>query len=56
MVSTTPLSPDVQSAFFCADGSTHDWVYLRDEKKTYRCRRCVATIVKARLKELTDNA
>jgi len=56
MVNETPLSADVQSAFFCSDGTTHDWVYLRDANKTYRCRRCVATIVKTRLKELTDHA
>lgn len=56
MVNQVPLSADVQGAFFCEDGQVHDWTYLRDAHKTYRCKRCVATIQKSRLKELTDNA
>ncbi len=43
-------------AFKCEDGRVHDWVYLRDRRHTYRCRLCIVTIEKERLKELTDDA
>ena len=56
MVTRPTQDADTNSAFFCDDGEVHDWTYLRDDKMTYRCKRCVATIQKSRLKELTDNA
>lgn len=54
MVTEASTNPDRQSAFFCADGRVHEWTYLRDADKTYRCNLCVGTITKTRLKELTD--
>lgn len=50
------MSDDVKAAFLCEDGKVHDWNYLRDLEKRYRCRLCLVVITKARLKELTDNA
>ena len=58
---TLPVTDaDVQAAFLCQDGafsgSPHQWTYLAGLHKIYRCARCLVTITKARLKELTDNA
>lgn len=56
MVTDPSANAEVQSAFFCSEGAVHDWTYLRDINKTYRCKLCVATIRKPQLKELTDDA
>ena len=45
-----------KAAFMCDDGSPHQWTYLRDADKNYRCGRCLTVITKAKLKELTDHA
>jgi len=50
----------VTSAFLCQSGSNegapHQWIYLKDLHKNYRCSNCLVVVMKARLKELTDNA
>jgi len=55
---TTPFVPetDREKAFMCETGVPHQWVYLKDLHKNYRCSLCLMVITKARLKELTDNA
>lgn len=55
------VSPaDVEAAFHCQTGAQiglpHQWTYLNDLHKNYRCAVCLLVMTKARLKELTDNA
>ena len=56
MVLQSSTDADKQAAFFCEDGQVHVWTYLRDKQHRYRCTRCIATITKDKLKELTDDA
>ena len=47
----------IKDAFHCKGTDTpHQWTYLKDLHKNYRCSLCLTVITKARLKELTDNA
>jgi len=55
------MEPEVIAAFQCqvgpSDGEPHEWDYRRrPEGNSYRCKKCLVVITKARLKELTDNA
>jgi len=49
-----------KAAFQCQTGSSegqpHQWSYLKDLEKNYRCQLCLVLITKAELKRLTDNA
>ena len=56
MVTEPSTNSATQAAFFCSDGQVHQWTYLRDKLHRYRCQRCIATITKDKLKELTDDA
>lgn len=47
---------DREKAFLCDDGRVHEWTYLKDLEKNYRCSLCLIVITKAKLKELTDHA
>lgn len=49
------ITPEARAAFLCESGTPHEWTYLRDLHKNYRCTLCLMVITKARLKELTDN-
>lgn len=48
------VTDEQRAAFQCEDGRPHEWSYLKDLHKNYRCRLCLVIITKARLKELTD--
>jgi len=55
------MEPEVTAAFQCTTGASagepHDWDYRRRATgNSYRCKKCLVIISKARLKELTDNA
>lgn len=52
----TITDQDVIDAFQCSSGVPHQWDYLKDLAKNYRCKLCLVVITKARLKELTDHA
>ena len=56
--STGKTAEQVSAAFLCItggnDGNPHEWSYLKDLHKNYRCVRCLVVVTKARLKELTD--
>jgi len=58
--STGKSAEQISSAFLCQsgpnDGNPHEWIYLKDLHKNYRCSRCLVVVPKARLKELTDDA
>ena len=56
MVTEPSTRDDIKAAFFCGDGQVHQWTYLRDKQHRYRCKLCISTITKDRLKELTDDA
>ena len=54
------MNQETLSAFQCQTGASagapHQWTYLRDLRKNYRCSLCLVVITKAELKERTDNA
>lgn len=54
--SNSPLDDLRKPAFQCPDGRPHQWTYLKDHDKNYRCVLCLIVMPKARLKELTDHA
>jgi len=48
------------AAFQCQDGPStgeaHAWTYRNRPNGTYLCTKCLVTLTKTELKELTDNA
>ena len=47
----------IKDAFHCkVTDVPHQWTYLKDIDKNYRCVLCLVVMTKQRLKELTDNA
>jgi len=47
----------IKDAFLCKVTEVpHQWTYLKDLNKNYRCALCLIVMTKQRLKELTDHA
>lgn len=54
------MEPAVIAAFQCQSGSSegepHAWTYRNRPSGNYLCTKCLVSLTKAKLKELTDNA
>jgi len=54
------MEPDVIAAFQCQQGSSngepHLWTYRSRPDGYYLCTKCLVTLTKRELKDLTDNA
>jgi len=54
------LTPEQIAAFQCQSGTSngepHNWTYRNRPNGNYLCTKCLVSLSKTELKELTDNA